>query len=265
MRKLVLLCIWGLLVGLGPAEGDYQRLLTLYRAERWPDAIVLVKRLIAEYPEPTSLQSIATAPEATGLLRQPEWPEIQAAYFARLDGALAAQPGIPFEIECRAIKDQWARFALIANPKGPSYLELDRDNSQRLKEIVAQQGWPRKSVWGERPAQAAWILLQHSPDPEFQAEMLPLLEKLVPEKECSPSGYALLYDRVQLRHGRPQRYGSQVQKVDGKWQPVPPLQEPERLDALRAEMGMPPIAEYLQMIVQMYDKPKASRGWFQSQ
>ena len=266
-RLTVALGLYGLLAGVGAAEGDYQHLLELYRARRWTEAIVLVKRLIAEVPEPTVLESIATTTEATEMLRQPEWPEIQAAYFARLDAAMAAQPEIPFEIQCRAIKDQWARFSFTAKPDGPSYANLDRENSQRLKEIVAQQGWPRQSVWGERPAQAAWILLQHSPDPEFQAEMLPLLEKLLPEKECSAPGYALLYDRVQLRHGRPHRYGSQVQKVDGKWQPVPPLQDPERLDTLRAEMGLPPIAEYLQTIARMYDLPKSppSRGLFQSE
>ena len=210
-RLAVVISLYALLTGASTAEGHYQHLLELYRTRRWPEAIVLVKRLIAEYPEPTRLESIATTAEATELLRQPEWPGIQAAYFARLDDAMAANPEIPFEIECRAIKDQWARFTFTAKPDGPSFAELDRDNSQRLKEIVAQQGWPRKSVWGERPSQAAWILLQHSPDPEFQAEMLPLLEKLLPEKECSAPGYALLYDRVQLRHGRPQRYGSQVQ------------------------------------------------------
>jgi len=244
----------------GWAEGNYQRLLELSRARRWGEAVALIRTLIADYPEPTHLQSIANSPEVTELLRLPEWPSLQAAYFDRLDAEVGKRNSVPYEFECRGIKEQWARFTHIANPDQPFPTQLDLENTARLKEVVAQQGWPRKSTWGEGPAQAAWMILQHSPDTEFQAEMLPMLAGLLPEKECSASGYALLYDRVQLRHGRPQRFGSQVRKVDGRWEPVPPLQEPERLDALRSEMGLPPMADYLKQIEKMYDLPP--RGWF---
>lgn len=77
--------------------------------------------------------------------------------------------------------------------------------------------------------------------------------------ECSAPNYALLYDRVQIRHGRPQRYGSQVEKVDGVWKPLH-LEDPEHLDALRARMQLPPISEYLEQICKTYDLP--GRGWF---
>lgn len=246
------------------AEGTLAHLKELWAQQRWAEAETLLRQTIAEHPEPTDLEAVANMSEAREMLRQQDWPEVQAAYFNRLDKAMAARSGdLPYEIHCRGIKEQWARFYVIANGSdfGPVQA-LDEDNTARLKEIVAAQGWPRKSLWGERPALAAWLILQHSPDTEFQAEMLPLLEKRLQEKELDGPYFALLYDRVQMRHGHPQRYGSQVRKkAEGGWEPVPPLENPDKLDALRASVGLPPIADYLTSVAKMYDKP-AARGWF---
>lgn len=44
-----------------------------------------------------------------------------------------------------------------------------------------------------------------------------------------------------------------------RWEPVPPLEEPDRLDALRAAGGLHPVADYLDAVARMCDKP---RGWF---
>ena len=48
-----------------------------------------------------------------------------------------------------------------------------------------------------------------------------------------------------MNEGRPQRYGTQVGDVqDGE--PVPwPIEEPNRVDERRAEIGLPPLSEYL--------------------
>src|SRR4051794_26575249 len=50
--------------------------------------------------------------------------------------------------------------------------EIDRDNTDRMKEIV-KKGWPGKSLVGRDGAQAAWILVQHADhDRSFQKECL---------------------------------------------------------------------------------------------
>ncbi len=247
-----------------PAKGRLDRLRELWHRSAWAEAEQLVRETIAEHPEPTDLESIAGFSEGYEMLRLPSWPETQAAYFARLDRALAARPrDIPYEFHCRGIKEQWARSTAIANRSDFAQVAaLDEANTARLKEIVAEQGWPRRSVWGIRPALAAWMILQHTPDYEFQAEMLPVMEKMVGQKELDAPYYALLYDRVQLRNDRPQRYGSQLRKKpDGSWEPAPPLEDADQLDVLRASVGLQPIAEYLHEISKIYDQP-AKHGWF---
>lgn len=260
LRLLLLLA----LTACAPCEGRLEHLKDLWKRGRWSQAQQAVRQSIAEHPEPTDLESIAAFTEGYEMFRLPDWPETQAAYFARLDRAAAARPDdIAYEFHCRGIKEQWARSYVIANSAAFTQVTaLDQANTARLKEIVAQQGWPRRSVWGPRPALAAWMILQHTPDYEFQAEMLPVMEKMVAEKEVDGPYYALLYDRVQRRHDRPQRYGSQVQKkADGSWEPAPPLEDPDRLDQLRASVGLQPIADYLRQIARMYNPP-AKHGWF---
>jgi hypothetical protein len=60
-----------------------------------------------------------------------------------------------------------------------------------------------------------------------------------------------LTDRVSMKESGTQVYGTQVQQVDGKWQPQP-LVDPEAVDKLRAEVGLPPLAQYLEMVKKMY-------------
>lgn len=39
------------------------------------------------------------------------------------------------------------------------------------------------------------------------------------------------------------------------------LEDPNRLDALRASLGLQPIADYLRQVAKMHGQP-AKRGWF---
>lgn len=47
---------------------------------------------------------------------------------------------------------------------------------ERLGEIVAEHGWPTRSLVGDDGATAAWAIAQHSDlDPQFQRQMLELM------------------------------------------------------------------------------------------
>lgn len=123
-------------------------------------------------------------------------------------------------------------------------LWVDHRNTEWLKEIVARQGWPKVSEVGERGSGGAWLLTQHADlDPAFQLKALRLMEPLVSSKEVSPRSYAYLYDRVMLKLAGKQRYATQFWCKDGRMQPQP-LEQPDRVDDLRADMQLEPLAEY---------------------
>ena len=70
-----------------------------------------------------------------------------------------------------------------------------------------------------------------------------LLEPLAESGETSKSSFALLTDRVAVKDGREQTYGSQGECVDGEgWKPFPIAKGD--IDKLRAQMELEPMAEY---------------------
>jgi len=122
---------------------------------------------------------------------------------------------------------------------------IDRKHTARMKEIIAQIGWPRISTFGEDACTHAWLLVQHADhDVAFQRECLVLMEAL-PAEEVRPSNLAFLTDRVLMNEGMPQIYGSQLRKnAEGKYEPYD-LEEPEGVDARRRAMGLEVLAEYV--------------------
>lgn len=78
--------------------------------------------------------------------------------------------------------DQQSRHELIQveqELKGPDEAlqaivrEADQLRTARLKEIIAEHGWPTITEVGLPATNAAWLIAQHSThDPEFMAEVL---------------------------------------------------------------------------------------------
>jgi hypothetical protein len=121
---------------------------------------------------------------------------------------------------------------------------LDSINTAELKHLLNLHGWFIISVWGRDADQAAWLVAQHSDqDVPFQKRVLDTLERL-PARETDPANYALLFDRVAVHEGRPQRYGTQGKCVGpGRWQPQA-IDAPAGIDERRKSMGLESLEEY---------------------
>jgi hypothetical protein len=130
----------------------------------------------------------------------------------------------------------------------------DSARTARLRAVVREHGWPSPVRVGGDAVEAAWLVLQHTPDHAWQAELLPTLEARAAAGELPRQGVALLTDRVLLHAGRPQRYGSQFSAVDGRLIPEP-VEDLATLDARRAAVGLPPMAEYVEQLAEAYEMP----------
>lgn len=125
-------------------------------------------------------------------------------------------------------------------------VETDRERAERLREIIAQHGWPTPDMVGEDGSSAAWLIAQHADfDLEFQRAVLDLLRPAVAAGDADPSELALLEDRVAVNSGQPQTYGSQIRCVDGQAVPATPIAEQAQVDDRRGQVGLEPIADYL--------------------
>lgn len=130
----------------------------------------------------------------------------------------------------------------------PFAIDIDEHNTAVMKKLLAKIEWFTISDWGRPTDDNAWLLVQHADrDIAFQQMVLGRLEKLVKIGETSRSHFAYLFDRVAVGTGKKQRYGTQGRFIaPGNWQPRD-LEEPARVDELRAWAGIqfaPTLAEY---------------------
>ena len=100
--------------------------------------------------------------------------------------------------------------------------------------ILSQHGYPRKELVGEFANQAVWLVFQHA-NLDYQKRFLPQLEEAVSRGDVAPLFLALLQDRIDVREGRPQRYGTQI---DDKGK-LAPLLDATRVNQWRQEVGLP--------------------------
>lgn len=127
---------------------------------------------------------------------------------------------------------------------------IDAKNTADLKELLKIYPWFTISEFGWEADKNAWLLVQHADhDAPFQRQVLAVLEPLAAKHESDPKMFAYLFDRVasSFQHPedrKPQRYGTQGQCTGpGTWEPLP-VENPEKLDELRAQVGLGPEAEY---------------------
>jgi hypothetical protein len=135
---------------------------------------------------------------------------------------------------------------------------VDAGNLPWFKSVVAEVGWPGRSMVGEDGAHAAWLLAQHADtDPAFQRTCLDLLTEAVESGEAMPRELAYLTDRVLLAEGQQQEYGTQMTGRKDGWAPCN-LRDPDGVDERRARMSLGPLGEYTASIARHYGPPKPS-------
>lgn len=142
-------------------------------------------------------------------------------------------------------------------------LAIDRENTERMREIVAEIGWPTYDKVGRRASHTAWLLVQHADRrPLFQAECLPLLQAAMEAEQISPSNYAYLYDRVQIARGDKQLYATQSATnpvTDEK--SFATIADEAGVQERRAKMDIEqPIREYAASMGFSYDLPDAEEA-----
>lgn len=131
---------------------------------------------------------------------------------------------------------------------------IDADNTAHMKKLVEQYGWPGPELVGEDGTEAAFLLVQHA-EYDLQKQALPLVRQAYLTKKLSGQDYALLLDRVLVKEGKPQVYGTQAKPFDqwkGQEPALEPIEDEANLDKRRAEVGLFPIAEYLKLLKSIY-------------
>jgi hypothetical protein len=129
--------------------------------------------------------------------------------------------------------------------------EADTINLRIVTTIIDKYGWLGSDVIGFKGNQVLFLVIQHA-DLITQEKYLPIIQRAAKEGKTLLSNLAILEDRVALRQGKRQIYGSQIlidPKTGNKY--VQPIEDLENVDKKRSEVGLPTMNEYLQQSFQM--------------
>lgn len=120
----------------------------------------------------------------------------------------------------------------------------DSINLVKVTSIINKYGWLGVSEIGEDANYALYSVIQHS-DLETQLNYFPILEKACENGKASKKQYAYFKDRILVRQGKKQIYGTQYQwdEKENKYYPLSII-EPEKINERRAEVGLISIEEF---------------------
>jgi len=191
---------------------------------------------------------------------------------ALLTGGLQAQaaptprePALARELIRRFAIDQQGRdsIAIALNAGDTAFvmrlMARDSASTRWLQGVVARVGWPGRTLVGDSASTTAFLILQHSPDNAWQAEMLPTLWRLADSGEMKKSDVAMLEDRVRMHQGLPQRYGMSFSLKEGCLV-ADSIDAPEGLAERRRAVGLPPMDEYMRLLAEAYQVKVVLRG-----
>jgi hypothetical protein len=156
--------------------------------------------------------------------------------------------------------DQTSRLKLDslfrANPKEESPLKqslrdsidyYDSINLIKVTQIISKYGWLSEKEVGDKANRAIFLVIQHAPF-TTQKKLIPVVEKALKEGRLKPSHYALFKDRVLLRQGHKQIYGSQISYDHQTGEHfVAPLEDPDHVDERRKSVGLGSLADYVKL------------------
>lgn len=180
-----------------------------------------------------------------------EIPELQKSYLKSIN------VGMKNELEKLRLEDQTIRFMLsdVEERFGRDSEEykwfrhelMPRNDNLVLEKVINfidENGWVGINEVGEDANQTLWLIIQHAPL-EIQEKYLPILKKSVDEGESKASYFAFLTDRILMRKGEKQIYGTQ-----SLWNPekqknvIYPIEDYKTVNTRRANVGLGTIEDY---------------------
>jgi hypothetical protein len=121
----------------------------------------------------------------------------------------------------------------------------DSLNTSKISAILDKYGWSEIAGLGDEAVNTVFLVIQHA-DLKTQLNFLPTFKQAALKGYLSPSSIALFEDRIAVRQGKKQVYGTQLMMNNktGKYF-VQAIENPEKVNERRAAVGLPPMEEYV--------------------
>jgi hypothetical protein len=206
----------------------------------------------------TNLKHLNSDTDLENLHSKKEWGETIDKLEKKL-ALMEANYDKPLQTELLTILDEDQKYRIQINetqkkfaPDSKEMQDLwkitilkDSINLLKVKKILDEKGWVGKDKVGAQANSALFLVIQHS-DLATQKKYLPMMKEAVKKGNADSGSLALLIDRIEIREGRKQIYGSQIGTYPNtNTQYVLPLIDPDNVDKRRTEVGLGPISDYV--------------------
>ena len=147
--------------------------------------------------------------------------------------------------ELPIVESNYGRNSIELKKHWEEIEKKDSINLLKVSKILDQRGWLGPDVIGSMGNSTLFMVIQHSPI-ETQIKYLPMMQDAAKKGNAKWSSLALLEDRIFLRTGKKQIYGSQVSRdKNSNEYYVLPLINPGSVDERRQNVGLIPIQDYI--------------------
>lgn len=127
-------------------------------------------------------------------------------------------------------------------------LSKDRQNLIKVKFIIEQYGWLGPQDVGMSASQCLFMVIQHA-DLATQKQYLPMILAAEKGGKILSSNRAILEDRINMREGKAQLYGSQSFSVKQTGQTyIYLIADPDHLEERRKSVGLSSMTDYAKLL-----------------
>lgn len=255
--------------GNGTVEDRYNAACSWALADK-PDSAFVQLFIVAENGRYANYEHVTTDANLNSLHKDERWAEvvkIVKATEAKLDEALVAildtvyQEDQKYRWQSKAIEKKYGWDSKQMRELWETIKEKDKINLTKVTEILDAHGWLGPDVIGVQGNTTLFLVIQHS-DMETQEKYLPMMREAAQKGDANANDLALLEDRLALKKGEKQIYGSQVgmNPKTGEYF-VLPLIDPDNVDNRRAEVGLGSMQDYVSNWGMTWDVEEYKRNY----
>ncbi|MCT4121630.1 DUF6624 domain-containing protein [Elizabethkingia anophelis] len=125
--------------------------------------------------------------------------------------------------------------------------KIDLESVDIVAKIIDKYGWLGKDKIGKEANETLFLGIQHIDDLVVQSKYLTAIKDAVKKGNAEPWHLAFLTDRILMNQGKKQIYGTQkIITKNPETSYIIPLENPEKVDELRKEIGLDPLNDDLQ-------------------
>ncbi|AKA34308.1 BT_3928 family protein [Flagellimonas lutaonensis] len=118
---------------------------------------------------------------------------------------------------------------------------IDSSNLEYIEAVIAEHGYPGKSLVGYRTGEVAWYVLQHS---NKIGQYINVIKEAAENKELGFSKYAMMLDRYLVSQNKPQIYGTQGSTLADGHNFIWPIKNLDSANILRKNIFGNTVEEY---------------------